>query len=276
MRPGFMIYSLGRALSDGTLTVPDALKLMKELGAEGVDITAWHVADYSLAEARQMVADAGLVVSCYIDGANVLAEDPAERGAAMDKLRRIIDETAEIGCKTALLITGDCKTREERAAGRRQTAEALAELLPQARANGVTLTFEDRGSLLCPYQTGAECLEVCELAGPEMMLTYDTGNMIPSGEDPVTFFEVARSRVAHVHVKDWALLPPEATQGLASLSGRRYQGAIIGQGVLDYPRIFAALKAADYKGFVSFEYEGGGDPIQAAREGMAYLHRLME
>ena len=50
----------------------------------------------------------------------------------------------------------------------------------------------------------------------------------------------------------------------------------MGQGVLDYPAIIKALKKINYEGFLSFEYEGPGDRIAAAREGMTYLLDLMK
>ena len=109
-----------------------------------------------------------------------------------------------------------------------------------------------------------------------MMLTYDTGNMVMGDEDPVDFLQIVKTRLAHAHAKDWMPLPPEAEKGLTSRAGKRYIGTVVGQGVLDYPRIIAALKALNYEGFFSFEYEGENDPVQAAREGMAYLCALIQ
>ena len=50
----------------------------------------------------------------------------------------------------------------------------------------------------------------------------------------------------------------------------------MGRGVIDYAAVFAALRAMEYDGFLSFEYEGRGHPIEAAREGMAYLRKQIE
>ena len=275
MRLGFMIYSLSRSLADGTLSVSAALALMKELGAEGVDLTTEHVTGHSDAEVREMVQDAGLVVSSYIGGADLTMDDPAKRGYALDQVRGIIDSAVEVGTKTVLATTGGCAPGQDRAEARRNIAAGLAEVLPQAKAAGVTLTIEDFGSPGAPYQTSAECLEVLERAGPDLKMTYDSGNMVMGDEDPVAFLEAVKSRVVHAHAKDWEPLPPEANLGLTARSGRKYVGTVVGQGVLDYPAIIAALKAMDYQGFLSFEYEGRGDPVQAAREGMAYLRRLL-
>src|SRR5207248_280360 len=126
------------------------------------------------AEVRQMTADAGLVVSCYIGGTTLTMPEGPERKAALDTLRKIIDDAAEVGAKIVLLTTGDRAPGQDATEARRYTAMGLAQLLPRARQNGCTLTIEDRGSPQAAYQTGAECLNCCEMAGPEMMLTYDT------------------------------------------------------------------------------------------------------
>ena len=99
--------------------------------------------------------------------------------------------------------------------------------------------------------------------------------MVLGDEDPVEFLDAVAHKMVHAHAKDWELLPPDAQGCLTARSGRKYIGATVGQGVLDYPAIIAKLKHYGYDGFLSFEYEGGGDPVQAAREGMAYLRSLL-
>ena len=271
MKLGFMLYSLSRSLREGTLTVPEAFRLMRDLGAEGVDVMQSQVTDYSNAEVRTMVSDAGLAPASYIGGANLTVTEPAARTAALDTIRRVIEDARESGFDCALITTGACGEGQDRAEGRRLVAAGLAELLDCAREAGVVLTIEDFGSSLAPYQTGAEVLECCELAGPELKITYDSGNMVMGDEDPVAALEIMRPRVVHAHAKDWELLPPESEARLQSRSGKRYIGTVVGTGVLDYPAIFAALRAMNYEGFLSFEYEGRGDPVEAARQGMAYL-----
>ncbi len=275
LKLGFMIYSLSRALADETLSVPGALALMKELGVEGVDITAGHVAGYSNAEVKQMVADAGLEISAWIAGSNLTMADADARRTAIDEIRGIIDTAAEVGTANLLVTTGGCAEGQDRNEGRRNVAAGLAEVLPRAQQAGVTLSIEDFGSPVAPYQTSDECIETCELAGPGLKMTYDSGNMVMGDEDPVAFLEAVKDLTVHAHAKDWERLPDDADFGLTSRAGKKYIGTVVGSGVLDYPAIVAGLKAMNYEGYLSFEYEGRGDPVQAAREGMAYLRDLV-
>ena len=271
MKLGFMLYSLGRSLRDGTLTVPEAFRLMRDLGAEGVDVMQGQVTDYTNAEVRTMMEDIGLGPASYIGGANLTVADPAARMAALDTIRGVIDDARESGFDRLLVTTGACEEGLDRAEGRRRVAAGLAELLEYARAAGIVMSIEDFGSSRAPYQTGAEVLECCKMAGLDLMITYDSGNMVLGDEDPVAALEIMKSRVVHAHAKDWQLLPADAEARLQSRSGKKYIGTVVGQGVLDYPAIFAALRAMNYEGFLSFEYEGPDDPVEAARQGMAYL-----
>ena len=275
MKLGFMIYSLSRSLADGTLTVPGALALMKECGVEGVDITDGHVTGYTAAEVRKMAEDAGIAISAWIGGGNLATSDPEIRKASLDTIRALIDKSAEAGTRNLLVTTGGCAADQDKAEGRRNVAAGLAEVLPVAKAAGIVLSIEDFGSPVAPYQNSAECMETCELAGPDLMMTYDSGNMVMADEDPVEFLLAVKSRLAHAHAKDWELLPPDAERGLTSRAGKKYIGTVVGTGVLDYPAIIKTLKGLNYTGYLSFEYEGRGDPVQAARDGMAYLRDLV-
>ncbi len=276
MKLGFMIYSLSRALADGTLDVPSAFELMRKLGAEGVDISVAHVQGYSNAEVRRMVEDAGLVVSCYIGGSTLTVGDRKQRAKALDDVRRLIEDAAEVGAQTMLVTPGVCAAGQSPAEGRRNVAAALAQLIPHAQQHGITLTIEDFGAGRSPYQTSAECLECCELAGPQLRITYDTGNMVMGDEDPIAFLQASKHLVVHAHAKDWKPLPAEEEKGLVSRAGKRYIGTVVGQGILDYPAIIKALKDMNYEGFLSFEYEGTDDPVAAATQGMAYLRELVQ
>jgi len=274
MKLGCMLYSLARSLAHGTLTLPQAFALIRECGGEGVDLMR-PMGDRPLAEVKQMVADAGLVVSSHIGGADLTQDDATLRSQGIDACQRVIDEACELGTSIVLLTTGVCPEGQEKAGARRNVARTLGEVLPYARGAGITVTIEDFGSPRAPYQTSSEVMECCQLAGPDLMVTYDSGNMVMGDEDPVDFLRAVAPRVRHCHLKDWELLPPDAETALVARSGKRYVGTVVGTGVLDYPPIIAELKRMQYRGFVSFEYEGRGDPVAAAGQGMGYLAQLM-
>ena len=272
MKLGCMTYSFNRALRGESITIPQVFSLIRELGGEGVDILAGNVNHYANSEIRQMVADAGLVVCCYVTGGpNFLGTDSAQRAKSLDDARRGIDNAQEIGAEFVLMGYPNCPEGMEKSEVRKLVANGISEVLPYAKQVGVILTVESRGSDRSPLRLGVEVFECCELAGPELMVTYDIGNMVLGDEDPVHSLKIIRERVVYAHAKDWALLPADAGTGHVSPSGKRYVGTVVGRGVIDYAAVFTALRQMKYEGFLSFEYEGSGDPVEAVREGMAYL-----
>ncbi|MBM3499437.1 MAG: sugar phosphate isomerase/epimerase [Armatimonadetes bacterium] len=274
MKLGCMLYSMGRSIGSGAITIPEGLRVIRESGGLGVDLMEGLSGSHSVPELRAMVEDAGLVVSSHIGGRNLTQDDPAARREGTDAIRQLIDDTRELGSGVLLVTTGGCAEGQDKAEARRNVAQALAEVLPHACQAGVILTIEDFGSPVAPYQTSDEVMETCELAGPELMVTYDSGNMIMGDEDPVAFLRAVAPRVRHAHAKDWALVPDDQAR-LRSRAGKGYIGATTGEGALDYPAIIAELQAMDYDGFLAFEYEGPDDPVEETRKGMGYLRGLM-
>jgi sugar phosphate isomerase/epimerase len=274
MKLGCMLYSMGRSIHSGAITIPDALRVIRESGGLGVDLMEGLMGTHSPEELRAMVEDAGLVVSSHIGGRNLTQDDPTARQEGVDAIKKLIDDSRTLGTDVLLVTTGGCAEGQDKAEARRNVARALAEILPYAREAGVILTIEDFGSPAAPYQTSDEVLETCELAGPDLMVCYDSGNMVMGDEDPVDFLRAVAPRVRHAHAKDWTLVSDDQAR-LRSRAGKGYIGAVCGEGVLDYPAIIAELKAVDYQGFLAFEYEGPDDPVEMTRKGMAYLAGLL-
>ncbi|MBI3828770.1 MAG: sugar phosphate isomerase/epimerase [Planctomycetes bacterium] len=74
----------------------------------------------------------------------------------------------------------------------------LCEAAPRAAAKGMTLAVENHQDF-----TSAELMDFCELGGPNVGVTLDTGNPLAVGEDPVAFTRTVAPRVRHVHLKDY-------------------------------------------------------------------------
>jgi sugar phosphate isomerase/epimerase len=276
MKLGFMVYSLGRSIADGTLDFPGAIAHIAKCGAEGVDLDNWNTGGLPALERAKIVRDCGLAIASHISGADLTMNDAAVRAQGVDLLRRHADEAAEIGAPAILVTTGVCPPGQDTAEGRRNVADALAQLVAHAEPLGVHVCIEDFAVVGSPYRTAAECLEVCELTGPGLKMCFDSGNMFIAGQDPVEFLRAVAPRVVHAHAKDWELMPPETETPLADPAGRKFRGTCVGQGLLDYPGIIGALKAMDYQGFLAFEYEGVGDQLANALAGCAFLKGLME
>ena len=276
MKLSVMIYSFSRAIRAGKITVPEVCKFLRdECDIDALEPMHSHVADMGMAEFKALVSDLGQHVACYIGSGDFVRKTEAEQQPALDSVRAAIDASAELGCNTMLVTTGGCKPDIDQAEARKLIAAGLQKVIPQAKAAGITLTIEDVGSPVAPYGTMEDMLEMCDLVGPDLKLTYDNGNFLTRGQDPNAALAAVWERVAHTHCKDWRKLPSDADQGLVGADGNRYIGEVCGEGEMDYPANIAELKRRGYGGYLSFEYEGPDDPKMAASKGLANIRALL-
>lgn len=269
---GAMIYSFSPAIRSGQMTQRDAIDLCAELGLACVD-TMVGLDDVPWPDVRGMVEDAGLFVASHITNANLATVDDGERARAMDEVRASIEDTVALGADKLMVVTGRIPEGDSRPATQERIGEALKTLCAEAKAVGVHLCIEDFPGQDSPHRTAAEVLAVCEIAGPDLGVCFDTGNFLSGDETPQEAWPALAGKAIHSHVKDWRWVVDGRHR---TPDGRAFAPELVGEGILDYPAIFAAMKASGYEGALSYEYEGRRDRIEAAREGIAYLRSVLE
>lgn len=81
--------------------------------------------------------------------------------------------------------------------------------------------------------TSAELMELCEQGGENIGITFDIGNALAVGEDPVAFARTIASRVRHIHLKDY--------RAHWSDQGYRLVRCAIGDGAVPFQQVLAVL-----------------------------------
>ncbi|ROS74625.1 sugar phosphate isomerase/epimerase [Curtobacterium sp. PhB130] len=235
-----------------------ALDVVAAAGIEAIGTWREPVAEVGLAEAVRMVADSGLRVSTHCRGGFFTLPDGPSRRAAMDDNRRAIDETAALAATGApgsrpvlVLVAGGLPPGSKDLDGARQrVAEALAELVPHALANGVQLAVEPLHPMYAADRAVVSTLgQALDLAAPfpaeAVGVAVDTFHV---WWDPALEASIARAgaagRIATYQVCDW--VTPIAADPLLS---RGYPG----DGHIDFAPIGAAVAAAGYTGDVEVE-----------------------
>ena len=112
-------------------------------------------------------------------------------------------------------------------------------------------------------------------AVPGMKVTFDSGNCLIGGEQPLDMYRNCREHVVHVHFKDMTLCPG-GPGSRSALDGKFYDTAeLMGAGCVDFRACLQAMEDAGYEGYVDFEYESSKyTPFDAARKGIPYLRGL--
>jgi sugar phosphate isomerase/epimerase len=231
------------------LTLPEAVALCVRHEIPAIGLWRDRVAEAGLASAAAAVRTAGVHVSSLCRGGFFTGASPDERRAALAGNRAAVAEAAELGADVLVLVCGGlvpgCR---DLGLARRMVADALGELVPAAERLGVRLGIEALHPMFCADRCVISSLgEAVDLAltfpAETVGVVVDTYHV---WWDARLAEEVARAagRIVSFQVCDWVLPLPADT-----LLGRGH----LGDGIIDFGPVAAAVTAAGYRGYVEVE-----------------------
>jgi sugar phosphate isomerase/epimerase len=228
-------------------------------GIRGIAPWRDQVARQGLADSARRIRDAGLVVTGYCRGGMFPAPDAAGRAAALDDNRRAVDEAVTLGARTLVLVVGGlpkdtagAPASRDLGAARGMVRDGIGALLDHARAARMPLAIEplhpmyaaDRACVNTLAQANDLCDELAPGDGTALGIAVDAYHV---WWDPALGREIARAgragRLHAWHICDW-LVP---TTDLLNDRG------MMGDGVIDLPRIRGWMEAAGYDGLHEVE-----------------------
>ena len=152
-----------------------------------------------------------------------------------------------------------------------QTVDFLAGVEERMRISGVKALIEMHHGTIAASASAA--LRLVERFDPALIgVIHDCGNMVYEGhEDFRRGLETLGPYLGHVHVKNAAFDRP-AAGGVW-----RPRWAPLRDGVVDFPALFAALRAVGYDGWVVVEDFSQAYPSrEALRENLAFLRQVAQ
>jgi sugar phosphate isomerase/epimerase len=199
------------------------------------------------ARAGKLIRASGLTVTCLCRGGMFTAADAAGRRAALEDNRRALDEAAEIGAGSLVLVVGGLPPgSKDLVSAHRQVRDGIGELLPYARAAGLPLALEPLHPMTAAdracVNTLAHANDLCDELGEGLGIALDVYHV---WWDHDLSRQIARAgrRIISYHVCDW-LVP---TRDLV------FDRGMPGDGIIDLRRIRALVEAAGYSGHCDVE-----------------------
>ncbi len=160
----------------------------------------------------------------------------ATSGYDPETLTKILELGARLGVTTVRTVAGGAQIGGDRRLIGDRWSTFLEEVLRGLRAAtlvaervGVNLALENHQDL-----ASEELLWLCDsIDSARFGITLDTGNPLATAEEPIDFFRRTGPYIKNVHLKDYSI----------SLSdeGYRLVRSPIGQGVIDFPQLFAIV-----------------------------------
>jgi len=218
------------------------------VGIKGISVWRNVLEEIKLADAGKMLRDAGMTVPALVRGGFFVAADEPSKKKAAEANRRCIDEAQAIGAEMIVLVVGAVPGISLPDA-RKQVAEGMAAMLPQARAAGVKLAIEPLHPM---YAADRSCINrmaearwVCEqLRDPLVGIAADVYHV---WWDPDLESEIAKAgkmkTLFGYHVCDWR----PNTRHLLTDRG------LMGDGCIDLRTIRGWVEATGFRGFNEVE-----------------------
>ena len=227
-------------------------------GIRAIDPWRDQVAAIGLDRAVRAVKDAQLELSGYCRG-GMFPADPAHRSQARDDNRRAVDEAAALGASCLVLVVGGLPqySRPGSAPSRdiwgaqAQVEDGIAELLAYARTAKLPLAIEPLHPMFAAdracVNTTRQALDLCDRLDPArtgaLGVAIDVYHVWWDFELMPQIERAGHDRLLAFHVCDW-LVP---TTDMLNDRG------MMGDGVIDIPRIRAAVEAQQFAGYVEVE-----------------------
>jgi sugar phosphate isomerase/epimerase len=240
--------SINQATTRAQWTLEQAIAGYARQGVQGIAVWRDKLAECGVKTAASALKAAGMTVTGLCRGGMFPAADKAGRQAAIDDNRRAVDEAVGIAAQCLVLVVGGLPAGSKDIAGARsQVRDGIAALLPHARAAGMPLAIEPLHPMYAAdracVNTMAEANDLCDELGAGLGIAVDVYHVWwdPSLEREIR--RAGKARILGFHVCDW-LVP---TTDLLLDRG------MMGDGVIDIPRIRGWVEAVGYDGFSEVE-----------------------
>lgn len=227
-------------------------------GIRAIDPWRDQVAAIGLDRAVRAVKDAQLELSGYCRG-GMFPADPAHRSQARDDNRRAVDEATALGASCLVLVVGGLPQYSRPGSApskdiwgaQAQVEDGIAELLAYARTAKMPMAIEPLHPMFAAdracVNTTRQALDLCDRLDPArtgaLGVAIDVYHVWWDFELMPQIERAGHDRLLAFHVCDW-LVP---TTDMLNDRG------MMGDGVIDIPRIRAAVEAQKFAGYVEVE-----------------------
>ncbi len=247
---GLELYSVRDELKKD---LPGTLRAVAKMGYQGVEFYApyfdWTVPGAQ--EVRKVLDDTGMRCFSTHNGA---------KSFTAENLPHAIELNRIIGSKFIVMASPG---KVEGLAGWKAVAETLNRAAETLKAVKLRAGYHNHLPEFQPVE-GQLPLEVLAAnTSMDVMLQFDVGPCLESGNDPVAWIAKHPGRIRSLHVKDWA---PEPAKGYKVL---------LGEGTAPWKKIFQAAEKTGAAEYYLIEQEGSTyPPLETAARCLAAFKKL--
>lgn len=246
-------YSFRDLIKAGKLNMITVPAFYKEQGIKGIsynDLYFKSLDDAFLDQVVEAVKKADRIVTCYVIEGNLAIADEAKRKAQIESDKQRLRAAHKLGAPVVRINVGSAGAPEQDdTVGIERVVAAFKELLPLARELNVRISIENHGGV---SRNADNIVKLIRATDPKWV-----GSLIDFGNfpDATRYEEIAKvapyAFVTHVKINEFD----------ARGEAKSY----------DFPKALEIVKKQNYKGPISVEYEGKGDPVEGVQKTRALI-----
>jgi len=251
MKRGLSQLCLGRESR-----IDESLKLCRDLGYDGLEILLTDEGELNMAStasdyaqlktwSRETGVELCSICAALSADTSFTSDDPKVRDLGIRKTRKMIEAGAALGIHAFLLVPGRVTEEIAYDVAYNRTLEALQEVKGYAEEHRVAIAVENVWNKL--FVSPLEVRDFLDKVDSEYVgWFFDVGNVVLFGF-PEQWIDLLGHRIKKVHFKDFEM----------DHRTRTYAWPQLMDGAVNWPKVMAALRRAEYDDYVISEV--GGD-----------------
>ena len=252
-------YSLRKYLDlkNPRMTLEDFIARCAEWGSDGVELTEYYfpkpIEPAYVGKLKRLAFLNGLDITGTPIGNNFALPPGKERDDQIASMKSWIDVSADLGSPAIRIFAGSAPRGIGEPEARRWVVECIEACCEHAAKRGVYLAVENHGGVVARPEGLLEIVKAvrCEWVG----INLDTGNF--RTEDPYADLERCAPLAVTCQVKT----------EMAPRGGQKVPA--------DLARIIEILRKSSYRGYITLEYEGAEEPMEAVPKHLAELRKMV-
>ncbi len=212
-------------------------------------------------------------ISCFAD--LVTKSEPySVDTASVEAIKKCIDLAEKIGCPYVhhTIVTRLIGSRDDYDKVLPIAISSAGEIASYAKSRGIDIIYEPQGMLFNGNAGYSAFFDLMRAHHENVGICLDVGNTLWVDEDCYLLAEKYAEYIKHVHLKDYII--GSDNEGYKTLGGSSIKEVKIGNGVIDFFRVFKILEGTGYNGYISIEDNSNPDFETTAKESRNFLENL--